>query len=105
QLVRVERLGDVIVRAKVEARGLVGGGALRRQQDHRHGPALAELAHDLDAVQIGHDDVEEDDVWPYLLRLLERLLATVRGDDAEALLGKRDRYELRDAWLVIRDEN
>ena len=39
------------------------------------------------------------------LRLLERLLATVGGDDAEALLGQRDGHELRDARFVVRDEN
>ena len=35
----------------------------------------------------------------------ERLLAAVRGDDAEALLAEGDRDELGDAGLVVRDED
>ena len=105
QLVGMERLGDVVVGAEVEALRLVGRRALRRQQDDRHGPALAQLAHDLDAVEVGHDDVQQDDVRPDLLRLLERLLATVGGDDAEALLGQGDGHELGDARLVVGDEH
>ena len=50
------------------------------------GPPLAELAHDLDAVEIGHDDVEQHDVGADLLGLLERLLAAARGDDAETFV-------------------
>ncbi len=85
ELVGMERLGDVVVGAQVEALGLVAGRALGGQQDDRHRAPLAQLAHDLDAVEVGHDDVEQDDVRAELLRLLERFLAAPRGDDAEAL--------------------
>ena len=105
ELIRVERLGDVVVGAEVEALGLVGGRALGRQQDDRHRPLLAELAHDLDAVEVRHHDVEQDDVRPNLLGLGEGILAAGRGDDAEALLTEGDRDELRDPRLVIRDED
>ena len=67
--------------------------------------ALAQLAHDLDAVEVGHDDVEQDDVRPDLLGLQERFLAAVGGDDAEALLAQGDRDELRDPGLVVGDEH
>ena len=67
--------------------------------------ALAQLAHDLDAVEVGHDDVEQDDVRPDLLGLLERLFAAVGGDDAEALFAEGDRDELRDPGLVVGDEH
>ena len=105
QLVGVERLGDVVVGAEVEALGLVGGRALGRQQDDGDRAPLAELAHDLDAVEVGHDDVEQDDVRPDLLGLLEGLLAAVGGDDAEALLTEGDRDELGDAGFVVGDED
>ena len=72
QLVRVEGLGDVIVGAEVEALGLVGGRPLGGQQDDGDGPTLTELAHDLDAVEVRRDDVEEHDVGPDLLSLDER---------------------------------
>src|SRR6476659_2589139 len=100
QLVRMEGLGDVVVGPEIEALGLVGGRPLRGQQDHRHGTALAQLAHDLDAVEVGHHDVEEDDVGTDLLRLLERILTTARGDDTEPFLGERDRDELGDSRLI-----
>ena len=101
----MERLGDVVVGAEVEALGLVGGRALGGQQDDGHRTSLAQLAHDLDAVEVGHDDVEQDDVRADLLGLPERLLAAVGGDDAEALLGEGDGHELGDPWLVVRDED
>ena len=69
------------------------------------GAALAELAHDLDAVEVGHDDVEQDDVGPNFLGLQQRLFAAVGGDDAEPLLAEGDRDELGDARFVIGDED
>ena len=105
QLVQVERLGDVVVRPQVQALGLVGGGAPGGQQDHRDGPALAQLPHDLDAVDAGHDDVEQDDVRPDLLRLLESLLASGGGDHAETLGVQGQGNQLGDAWLVVGHEN
>ena len=105
ELVGVERLGDVVVGAEVEALGLVGGRALGGQQDHGDGAALAELAHDLDAVEVGHHDVEQDDVRPDFLGLPQRLFAAVGGDDAEALFAEGDRDELGDPGFVIGDED
>ena len=101
----MERLGDVIVSAEVETLGLVGGRALGSQQDHGDGTSLAELAHDFDAVEVGHDDVEEDDVGPNLFGLQQCLFAAVGGDDAEPLLAECDRDELGDPRFVIGDED
>ena len=101
----MERLGDVVVGAEVEALGLVGGRALGGQQDHRDRAALAQLAHDLDAVEVGHHDVEQDDVRADLFGLGQGLLAAAGGDDPEALLAEGDRYELGDPGLVVCDEH
>ena len=105
QLVGVERLGDVIVGTEIEPLGLVGRRALRGEQDHGDRSPLAELAHHLDPVQVGHDDVEEHDVGPDFLGLPEGLLAAGRGDHPKPLVGQRDRNELGDPGLVIRDEH
>ena len=86
----MERLGDVVVRAEVQALCFVGGRALRREEDDRHGPAFPKLAHDLDPVEVGHHDVEEDDVWPDFLGLDQRVLAPVCGHDPEALFAQGD---------------
>ena len=88
QLVGVEGLGHVVVGAQVQALGLVRRGALGRQEDDRDGAPLAQLAHDLDAVEVEHHDVQEHDVRPQLLGLLEGFLATTRRDDAKALLAE-----------------
>ena len=105
ELVGVERLGDVVVRAEVEALRLVGGRALGGEQDHRHRAPLAQLPHHLDPVQVRHDDVQQDDVRADLLGLGQRVLAAVGGHDAEALLRERDADELRDARFVVCDED
>src|SRR3954453_22755244 len=101
----MERLCDVVVRAEVEALRLVGGRSLGRQQDHCDGAPLPELAHDLDAIEVGHHDVEKDDVRPDLLGLLESFFTAIGGDDAEALFAERDRDELRDPGFVVGDED
>ena len=85
QFIGMERLGDVVVGAEIQTLGLVGGGALRRQQDHRHWPALTQLPHDLDPIKVGHDDIEQDDVGADLLGHAEGLLAAVGRHDAEPL--------------------
>ena len=104
QFVGVERLGDVVVGAEVEPLRLVAGRALGRQQDDRHRPPLAQLAHDLDAVEVGHDDVQQDDVGPNFLGLLECLFAAAGSHDAEALVVQGQGDKLGDAWLVVGDE-
>ena len=105
QLVGVERLRDVVVGAEVEALGLVGRRALGRQQDHRDRAALAQLAHDLDAVDVGHDDVEQDHVGAVFLRLAQGLLAVRGRDHPESVLGQGDRDELRDPGLIVGHED
>ena len=101
----MERLRDVVVRAQVEALGLVGGRTLGRQEDHRHRPPLAQLLHHLDAVDVGHHDVQEHHVGAELLRLPQRLFAALGRDDAESLFLEGDRDELRDPRFVVGDED
>ena len=101
----MERLGDVVVGAEIEALGLVGGRALGGQQDDRDRTAFAQLAHDLDAVEVGHHDVEQDDVRADLFGLGQGLLTATGGDDPEALFAEGDGYELGDPRFVVCDED
>ena len=60
EFARAERLGDVIVRAKIEPGNLVGLGSFGGQKDDRgHGDAavVADLAADFKAVGSRHHDV------------------------------------------------
>ena len=101
----MEGLGDVVIGAEIEALGLVGGRALGGQQDHRDGAAFAQLAHDLDAVEVGHHDVEQDDVRADLFCLGQGLLTATGGDDPETLFAEGDGYELGDPRFVVCDED
>ena len=101
----MERLRDVVVGAEVEALRLVGGRPLGGQQDDRHRPAFTQLAHDLDAIEVGHHDIEEDDVRPNLFGLGQGLLTTAGGDDAEPLFPEGDRDEFRDPGLIVGDKD
>ena len=53
QFLGAERLGDVVVGAGIERPHLVVFRAARRQHDDRRAPALANLAADVDAVDVG----------------------------------------------------
>src|SRR6266576_608411 len=76
-----------------------------RRSTARTRASFAELAHDLDAVEVGHDDVQEHDVRADLLGLRECLLAAAGGDDPESFFPEGDRHELGDPWFVIGDED
>ena len=84
----MERLGDVVVCAEIEPLRLVGGGALGGQQDHRDRTGFPQLTHHLDAVEVGHHDVQQDHVRPVLLGLRERFGAPDGRDDPEPLLAE-----------------
>ena len=54
ELLGLERLGEVVVGAEVQAARLVGGRSLRAEQHDRDLAALLELAHDLEPVEVRH---------------------------------------------------
>ena len=101
----MERLGHVVVGAQIQTLGLVGGRASSREQDHRNRPPLADLAHDLDAVHVGHDDVQKDDVRPDLFSLGQGLFAARSRHHSKALIRESHRHELGYPLLVVRDED
>ena len=81
QLGEVNGLGDVVVRARLEALHLVLGGVERRLHDDRderqRGVGL-DAARDLHAVDARHHHVEQDQIGRRLLDLVERLHAIRR---------------------------
>ena len=84
---RVERLGNVILRAGLDATdravNLVQGGKHDDRQMAELGIGLDELE-GMKAVQLGHDDVEQDQVESPLLQEFERDAAVFRRRDVEA---------------------
>ena len=86
QLLRVDRLRQVVPRARLEAALAVALHRLRGHRDDRQVLAageLADLAHGLQAVHLRHHDVHQHDVDVGLaLHDLDRVAAVVGGEDA-----------------------
>ena len=84
QLFVVERLGDVVAGPQLEAFDDVFGVVERREEDHRNvlrgGVGLEVLDHFV-TVQIGHHDVEQDQVRSLFRRFLYRFVTARRRDD------------------------
>jgi hypothetical protein len=77
QLANAEGLGEVIVRAALEAEHLVAFLAARGQHQHRHvlvGPVAADGAADRHAVDPGQHQIQDDEVEALFARARERLL-------------------------------
>jgi hypothetical protein len=108
QLARPERLGHVVVGAHLETdhdvRFLALGG-----QHHDRRPArllaLAQAAADLEAVQPGQHQVQQDQLRLPADGLLEALLAVRRGEDAEALALEVVPDHLDDVGVVLDDQD
>lgn len=106
ELAGAEGLGDVVVRARVEATDLVGLLALRGQHDDRHERIVTPdlLAH-LVPVQIGEHQIEEHRVGLLVASERRALLPVRSGDDPEPLEPERIGDTERHRWLVLDDEN
>jgi hypothetical protein len=110
QLVRRERLDDVVVGAEPQPDDAVGLLAARGQQDDRKArarPALVERPqppHHLQPVEAGEHQVEDHEVRPAVARQLERVRPV--GGDARLVAGALEvaREHLGDRRLVVDDE-
>jgi hypothetical protein len=107
-LLALDRLGDVVDGAELEARDLVGNFAPRRKKDHggvtRVGVRLDDAAH-LEAVHARHHHVEEDQVRIGLARDLDCAGAIPRREDAvaAAMQGLHQHIEVRRAVVDHQD--
>ena len=106
QLAQGEGLGDVVVRAQLEADDLVelvaAGG---QEQDRRLGADRAQAAEDLEAVDAREADVEHDQVGRLGRGELQPLLARARDGHLVALLLEGVLDAARDGELVFDDQD
>ena len=72
ELARAERLGQVVVGAELEAEQLVELVVAGREHDDRDGRVAAQLAGDVEAVEAGQAEVEDDEVGASLADGRER---------------------------------
>jgi hypothetical protein len=108
QLARREGLGDVVVGAQLEAEHLVALLDTARHHDHgdrRRVGVLLEPAADLPAVELGHHDVEQDDVRPGLPGAPEGVGAVGDARHLPAFLRQVVADQLGDVGLVLDDED
>ena len=75
QLVGAERLGHVVVGARVERLDLCAFLAFDRQDDDRHVRLRANAPAQLDAVHVRHVEIGDDELRPPLGEIRERRLA------------------------------
>ncbi len=104
-LLQVERLGDVIVGAGIEALHLVAPAVAGGQQQHRHGAAGAapRLQH-RNAVQLGQPDIQDDGVIGLGLAEVVSLLAVEGAIDHIAGVGQRRRELAVEVGIILDDE-
>ena len=88
----VERLGDIVVRAGVDALDLVAPAVARGQDQHRHrAPGLAPRFEDRDAVLLWQADIEHDRIIGLGIAAKPALLAVEGAVDRIARGLKRGR--------------
>ena len=108
ELLLGERLRDVVVRPELEAAHAVRLSVAGGEDDDRYvAPAAAERTEDGESVDLGHREIEDDEVPGLPCRALQRVRAAVRLDDL--VLGSLVRdphpHEVRDVGLIVDDED
>ena len=101
----VKGLGDVVVRADVQAQDLVAALALGREQDDGHVALFAQLRRRGDAVELGHHDVHQDQMDVVLLHDLQRLAPVARLKQAVVPAGEIDLERVDNVLFVVTNQN
>ncbi len=105
EFTRAERLGDVVVRAHLQAEDAVVLVAACRQHDDRHGAALPQPAADLQAVHAGQHQVEDDQVGPVRGGAGERGRAVPGAVHHVSRAVQVSGDDLGDGRVVVHDQN
>ena len=105
ELARVERLRQVVVGADLEADDLVDVLVARGQHQDRHVGAAAQPPADLDPVDVGQHQVEDDQRRAAGPRLRQRVVAGRGHLHVVARVLEVERDERRDRGFVLDDEH
>ena len=107
ELVRVERLDDIVVGPHLAGPVDVGLVRLRRDHDHHRPRQVGIRPHapqDLEAVDVVHDDVADDDRRPVRLGQGDPRGALPGGEDPEPPAREDEGQELEQRVVVVDDE-
>src|SRR5205823_7067805 len=105
QLLELERLRQVVVRARVEAPYPVVDVVPCREHDDGNVAAQSELTAHLDSVQPGQVEVKDDQVRPSEGNRVQRGPPVPRELDVEAFIRKAKLHEVQDRLFVVDDQN
>src|SRR3954470_13546866 len=106
QLLALERLDEVVVRADVQAlHTRIERVARGQHEDRRVVVVFAQPPGDVDAVEAGQPEVEHDQIGQEGMDVLERLDAVAGELDLIALQAQRALQHLRDVLVVLDDEH
>src|SRR5262249_6360599 len=105
ELARLERLGDVIIRAELEADDAVRNVAPGGQHDDWQAAGFADLAAHGEAVHVGQHDVKDDPVRRRRLQGAKAGLGMRHRLHGEAEPAEVLREQLVQALVVVNDEN
>ena len=105
QLLALEGLDQVVVGAAVEAVDAVLGLGPGGQHQDRHVAVGAQAPADLDAVEPGQAEVEDDQVGDEAGGDVERLDAVGGGADLVALVAQRAAQDVGDLGVVLDDQD
>src|SRR5262249_44012769 len=104
QLLRAERLRDVVVRADLKASIDVGVLTTRSEQDHPHvgSPRIgAQVPQDLKSTEFRHHHVENAEIRAFCLSQHETRLAVRRGDHPVAVVFQAEADDVEDVLFVV----
>ncbi len=101
QFARVERLGQVVVGAQLQADHAVGGIAPRGEHDDRHGAGCAQAGADLEAVAVRQHQVEDDRVRLQAALVGQGLAHGVAAADLVAVLRQVLRQHRAQTLVVV----
>src|SRR5262245_30230893 len=105
QLLASEGLHDVVVGARAEAAHLVDLAAAHGEQDHGHVTEVADALERLEAVELGHREVEDDEVARARVEGTQRHTAVLRRLHGVAGPAKEFVEQKADVVVVVDDEH
>ena len=105
ELLATEGLGHIVVRSRLQAAHLLQLGRPRGQHDHGNVAHVSNALERLPAVELGHRDVEEDEIWRRRVERTQALPAVGTLQDLVARPLEELANEATDIGVVVDDEH
>ena len=105
KLTRIERLGQVVIQARVEAIDLLDIVRARGERQHRSVGPLPQLAEQREPVRIGEPEVKDHERRVSASEERASLGAVGRVLNDESGVLQIERHELRDGWVILDDHD